>query len=103
MTKTPLSSKNAELRKRLKHFQYNQKQGIELTEDHLDYIMNLISKDRKAREARILDFGSWLTGKCDLHEKYTSACCGCQKARAQLELLEDYQAYIMRPQGDKNE
>jgi hypothetical protein len=40
------------------------------------------------------DFGLWLTGKCDLHEKYTSACCGCQRASSKLSLLEDYHAYI---------
>ena len=28
----------------------------------------------------VIEWGSWLKGKCDLHKKYTSACCGCQRA-----------------------
>jgi hypothetical protein len=57
MSNTPLSSNDKELREKLRTFQYNQKQGIELTEGHLDYIMHLISEDRKAREAEIKSQG----------------------------------------------
>lgn len=33
--------KKSELREKLRIFQYNDRQGIELSEDHLDYIMSL--------------------------------------------------------------
>lgn len=31
---------------------------------------------------------SYVIDRCDLHEKYTSSCCGCQKARAVYNFLE---------------
>lgn len=32
----------------------------------------------------VIDWGEWMIGRCDLHERYTSACCGCQKAKYAL-------------------
>lgn len=33
-------------------------------------------------------------GMCDLHEKYTPACCGCQRAAAKLGVVDDIKAAI---------
>lgn len=39
---------------------------------------------------KLQDWGSWMTEHCDNHEKYTSACCGCQRASAALHTIESY-------------
>jgi hypothetical protein len=51
---------------------------------------------REATIEEVLDYGTWMKDKCDLHEKYTSACCGCQKAKAVFMAMEQYQDYIKR-------
>jgi hypothetical protein len=77
---------------------YSMLMGI--VDDAADDIVELVNTALAAQKAElgreVLDFGSWITGKCDLHEKYTSACCGCQRESAKASLLEDYQAYIER-------
>jgi hypothetical protein len=64
----------------------------------IEQIIDVVEAHTAARVAATLeqakDFGSWVTGKCDLHKKYTAACCGCQRESAKSALLEDYQAYI---------
>lgn len=47
----------------------------------------------KQRVVEALDYGSWLKDRCDLHDKYTARCMGCQRACAALLVFESYQDY----------
>lgn len=47
-------------------------------------------------EKRLLDFGGWIKGHCDLHERYTSACVGCQRELRAFGIIRDYQDFIRR-------
>ena len=49
---------------------------------------------QKIIERDILGYGSLHKPQCSLHEKYTSACCGCQKSRAVYHAIEDYKEFI---------
>lgn len=57
---------------------------------------------RQAVGEEMMDYGNWLKPQCDLHEKYTSACCGCQKARAVFNEIENYQSWIKEWQGGED-
>lgn len=69
----------------------------------LDNAVELILQDRKAYSERILNYGSWIEPKCHLHEKYTSACCGCQKEQRAYHAIEDYKDWIKCNQGEKTD
>lgn len=55
--------------------------------DALKSIQKIIERD-------ILGYGSLHKPQCSLHEKYTSACCGCQRSRAACHAIEDYKEFI---------
>lgn len=63
----------------------------------------IIGSALTAIESLILDYGSWLKPRCDLHEKYTSACCGCQKASHAYFEVDNYRDYIVKKLRPKAE
>lgn len=72
----------------------------EIRHEQAEKLLDLILSDRKAWGEQTLDYGSWIEPKCHLHEKYTSACCGCQKEQRAYHVIEDYKDWIKRNQGE---